>query len=320
MGPALSNIEHGLGWLCHATRQNINEEASMKVSVVGLGRMGTAIAERLIDAGHEVSVWNRTSGRAHGLVQKGAGELNALHDVWESDACVTMLADSAALREVMLGRGGLAVADSGHGKLLIDMSTVSPESSNEVAEVAAANQIKYLRAPVSGNPGVVRAGNLTVLVSGDAADCTLAEPLLQDIGPHVFRAGDGEAARIVKLGLNLMIAGTTELLAECLTLAESYDVDRAQMLEIIGASAIGSPFVKYKTGPLLQDDYASTFTTRLMRKDLDLIMSAAAAGGVPLPVGALVQQLLQACISTGLGELDFMSLLIRLKREAGQSA
>lgn len=291
----------------------------MKVSVVGLGRMGTAIAERLIGAGHEVSVWNRTAGKADDLVDKGARELTSLDQAWESQACITMLADSTALAEVMLGHNGLAGAASGHGKFLIDMSTVSPDSSSHVAEVAAANGIKYLRAPVSGNPGVVRAGNLTVIVSGDAEDCEAARPILQDIGPHVFRAGDGETARIVKLALNLMIAGTAELLSECLTLAESYNVDRAQMLEIVGASAIGSPFIKYKTGPLLVDDYASTFTTRLMRKDLDLILDAAAASGVPLPLSSMVQQLLQACISTGLGELDFMSLLIRLKREAGQT-
>ncbi len=217
------------------------------------------------------------------------------------------------------GAAGWRLADRAHGKYLIDMSTVSAESSSEVGKAAAANGIKYLRAPVSGNPGVVRAGNLTVVVSGEQADCVAIEPLLRDIGPHVFRAGEGETARIVKLALNLMVAGTAELLAESLVLAEAHGVERTKMLQILGASAAGSPFVKYKTGPLLADDYTSTFSTRLMRKDLDLILDSAAAGGAPLPLAANVQQLLQACISSGLGDLDFMSLLIRLKREAGQS-
>jgi 3-hydroxyisobutyrate dehydrogenase-like beta-hydroxyacid dehydrogenase len=290
----------------------------VKVSVVGLGQMGKAIAERLVDAGHSVSVWNRTAGKATDLVDKGATELTSLHEAWTSEVCITMVADSAALTEVTLGPGGLALADIGNGKFLIDMSTVSPESSSQIAKAAAANGIKFLRAPVSGNPGVVRAGNLTVVVSGDQADCLAMEDLLRDIGPHVFRAGDGETARIVKLALNLMIAGTAELLAEALVLAEAHDVDRVKMLQIVGASAVGSPFVKYKTGPLIADDYTSTFSTRLMRKDLDLILESATAGGAPLPLTANVQQLLQACVSTGLGELDFMSLLIRLKREAGQ--
>jgi 3-hydroxyisobutyrate dehydrogenase-like beta-hydroxyacid dehydrogenase len=144
--------------------------------------------------------------------------------------------------------------------------------------------------------------------------------LLTDIGPNVYLAGGGESARVVKLALNLVIAGTAQLLSESVTLAEAHGIERATLLEIIAASAVGSPFVKYKTAPLLAEDYTSTFSTRLMHKDLDLILDSAAAGGVPLPVTAVVHQLLQACISTGLGELDFMSLLIRLKREAGQAA
>src|SRR5260370_39726647 len=116
-----------------------------------------------------------------------------------------------------------------------------------------------------------------------------------------------------------MVAGTAQLLAESLGLAEGHDVDRAKMLQILAASAVGSPFVKYKTGPLLADDYTSTFSTRLMRKDLDLILGAAAAGGVPLPVTANVQQLLQARVSPGPGDLHFMALRIRPKPEAGQS-
>lgn len=290
----------------------------MKVSVLGLGQMGSAIAERLIDAGHSVRVWNRTPGKATALVDKGATELTGVSDAWASDVCVTMLADSAALEEVMLAEG-LARDAAAHGKYLIDMSTVSPESSAEVAEAAAANGLRYLRAPVSGNPGVVRAGNLTIVVSGEDGDCAAVDGLLRDIGPNVCRAGRGEAARIVKLALNLMIAGTTELLAEAVALAQAHDVDRAALLEIMTGSVIGSPFVKYKVGPLLTGDYTSTFSTRLMRKDLDLILASGAAGGVALPVTGIVQQLLQECISTGLGDLDFMSLLIRLERQSGQS-
>ncbi len=197
------------------------------------------------------------------------------------------------------------------------MSTVSPESSSEIATAARKHRVKYLRAPVSGNPGVVRAGNLTIVVSGDQAHCSAAEPLLRDIGPHVFRAGDGETARIVKLALNLMVAGTAELLAESLTLAEAHGVERGTLLEIVGASAVGSPFVKYKTEPLLANNFASTFSTRLMHKDVDLILASAAAGGVPLPVTGVIHQMLQAGISTGLANLDFMSLLILLRRGAG---
>jgi 3-hydroxyisobutyrate dehydrogenase-like beta-hydroxyacid dehydrogenase len=292
----------------------------VKVSVLGLGQMGTAIAERLMDAGHSVSVWNRTRGKAADLVNRGATELDSASDAWHSEVAITMLADSEALTALTLGPNGLAQSNAGRGKFLIDMSTVSPESSQQVAQVAAARGIRYVRAPVSGNPGVVRSGNLAIIASGSEDDCAAVKDVLGAIGPHIFRAGDGEAARIVKLALNLMIAGTAQLLAESVTLAESHGVDRAVLLDITAASAAGSPFVKYKSAALVADDYTSTFSTRLMRKDLDLILKSGADGGVPLPVTATVQQLLQACVSTGLGDLDFMSLLIRLKREAGQNA
>jgi 3-hydroxyisobutyrate dehydrogenase-like beta-hydroxyacid dehydrogenase len=291
----------------------------MKVSVLGLGQMGTAIAERLVDAGHSVSVWNRTQGKAVDLVARGATELKHPNGAWQSDVVITMLADSAALDSVMIDGFELVSSDAAQGKFLIDMSTVSPESSERVAKAAAANGVRFLRAPVSGNPAVVRVGNLAIVVSGAEADFDAMRTLLSDVGPNVFRAGDGEAARIVKLALNLMIAGTAQLLAEAITLAEAHGVQRADLLEIIGASAAGSPFVKYKTAALLTEDYTSTFSTRLMRKDLELILDAAASGGVPLPLTATVQQLLQACVSTGLGDKDFMSLLIRLKREAGHT-
>jgi 3-hydroxyisobutyrate dehydrogenase-like beta-hydroxyacid dehydrogenase len=292
------------------------------VCVLGLGQMGSAIAERLIDAGHTVHVWNRSAGRADGLVARGATELVDSADAWGvADVCVTMLADSEALAQVSLAPGtGLAHHEGARGRTLIDMSTVSPEVSAEVAVAAARSGIKYVRAPVSGNPGVVRAGNLAIVASGSEVDVADAEPVLRDIGPNVFRAGDGEAARIIKLALNLMVAGTAELLAECVALAEAHGVDRATLLEIVAGSAVGSPFVKYKVGPLLEGDYTATFTTRLMRKDLDLALASATAGGTPLPVTSLVHQLLQSAIDTGLGDLDFMALLLRLQREANGGA
>lgn len=292
----------------------------MNVSVLGLGQMGSAIAERLIVAGHQVSVWNRSKGRADGLVAKGAIELDAPGEAWvRSEVCITMVADSRALADVALAPdGGIVHAASGKGRTLIDMSTVSAAVSREVADAAEAGGVQYLRAPVSGNPGVVRAGNLTIIASGEDAVFSAVENLLRDIGPHVFYAGEGEAARIIKLSLNLMVAGTAELLSECVALAEGHGVQRDKLLEVVGASAVASPLVKYKIGPLLADDYTSTFSSRLMRKDLDLALESAAAAGVPLPVTGVVQQLLQACISTGLGELDFMALLIRLQREAGR--
>jgi 3-hydroxyisobutyrate dehydrogenase-like beta-hydroxyacid dehydrogenase len=290
----------------------------VRIGVVGLGRMGEPIARRLL-AAHEVTVFNRSAARADSLVELGATRAAFPGDVWESaDACITMVADDAALRAVMLADDGL-LRDGSPGRVVIDMSTVSIEVSQAVADAAKAAGIGYLRAPVSGNPSVVEAGNLTIMVSGDGDAFERLEPALRDIGPHVFYLGPGEEARVMKLALNLMIAATAEAMAEALVLGEASGLERATMLEVMGASAVGSPFVKYKTAALVADDYSATFTSSMMHKDLSLAVDAGRAVGVPLPVTELVRELLEGCIATGLGDADLMALLPRLSREAGRS-
>jgi 3-hydroxyisobutyrate dehydrogenase len=292
----------------------------MKLAIVGLGKMGEPIARRLLAAGHELVVYNRTPGRADQLVELGASEAATAGDVWaDAEACITMIADDKALKTVTVGEGGL-FEERGRGRTLIDMSTVSPAASAEVALAAEQADIAYLRAPVSGNPTVVEAGNLGVMVSGDQEVFERMEPVLRDIGPNVFYVGRGEEARVLKLALNLMIAGTAELIAEALVLGEASGLDRAKMLEVMAASAIGSPFVKYKTAPLVDDDYTATFTSAAMHKDLALALDAGDDAGVPLPVTAVVQQLVRACMSSGMADLDLMVLVPRLQRESGLEA
>jgi 3-hydroxyisobutyrate dehydrogenase-like beta-hydroxyacid dehydrogenase len=286
----------------------------VQVAVLGLGKMGAPIARRLLDAGHAVSVWNRTPERAAGLADAGAAVLAAPGEAWEAaDVCITMVLDDKALLEV----AGALCAAGGEGRVLVDMSTVSPGASRTVAEAAAAAGVGYLRAPVSGNPSVVEAGNLGIMVSGDEEVFRRLEGLLRDIGPNVFYVGDGEGARVLKLALNLMIAGTAQLIVEALVLGEANGLDRATMLEVMGASAAGSPFVKYKSAGLVQDDYTATFTGYAMLKDLTMALAAAQESSVPLPVTATVQQLVEGCIGSGWGDLDLMTLLPRLRREAG---
>jgi 3-hydroxyisobutyrate dehydrogenase len=199
----------------------------------------------------------------------------------------------------------------------VDMSTVSITASQAVAEAASVAGVGYLRAPVSGNPSVVEAGNLTIMVSGDGQAFEQLEPVLRDIGPHVFYLGPGDEARVMKLALNLVIAATAEAMAEALVLGEASGLERAAMLEVMGASAVGSPFVKYKTAALIADDYSATFTSSMMHKDLTLALDAGRTVGVPLPATALVRGLLEDCMATGMGDDDLMALLPRLAREAG---
>ena len=289
----------------------------MKISVLGLGHMGAPIARRLVAAGHDVAVWNRTASVAAPFAALGATVLSSARDAWEhGDVAVLMLADDRAVASVLAGPEGLLI-EGRAGRTVIDMSTISPSGSAELAAKADAVGIAFLRAPVTGNPSVVEAGNLGIIVSGPREKFEELQPMLRDIGPNHFYVGPAEQARVVKLALNLVLGGTAQLLAEALVMAERHEIDRAELLKVMGDSAIGSPFVKYKTPALVADDYTSTFTARNLYKDLALALDCANERGVPLPVTALVQQLVQGCVGLGMGEDDMMALVPRLRREAG---
>jgi 3-hydroxyisobutyrate dehydrogenase-like beta-hydroxyacid dehydrogenase len=267
--------------------------------------MGTAFAERLLDAGYGLVVMNRTPAKAAPLEARGAAVAPGYDDLAKSvDVILTSLADDAALDEVAAAL--LAVARP--GSVLVDTSTVSPAASARVAERAERASVAYLRAPVSGNPTVVRAGSLSFIVSGPSETVDRLEPILLAIGPTVYRVGDAEEARVVKLAINLMIGGLAQLMAEALVLGEASGVSRAALLEVMGGSAAGAPFVRYKTGALLEDDYSATFTTALMGKDLDLILDAAGDAGVELPVTTRLQAIVRAAIEAGYADDDFMAL------------
>ena len=282
-----------------------SHDPGLAVGLIGLGNMGTAFAERLLDAGYGLVVMNRTPAKAAPLEARGATLAGSYADLAQRvDVVLTSLADDDALDEVAAAL--LAVAKP--GTVLVDTSTVSPAVSARVAERAEKASVAYTRAPVSGNPTVVRAGNLSFIVSGPSETLDGVEPILLAIGPTVYRVGDAEEARVVKLAINLMIGGLAQLMAEALVLGESSGVSRAALLEVMGGSAAGAPFVRYKTGALLEDDYSATFTTALMGKDLDLILDAAGDAGVELPVTTGLQAIVRAAIEAGYADDDFMAL------------
>jgi 3-hydroxyisobutyrate dehydrogenase-like beta-hydroxyacid dehydrogenase len=273
--------------------------------LIGLGNMGTAFAERLLDAGYGLVVMNRTPAKAAPLEARGAAVAGGYADLAESvDVVLTSLADDDALDEV----AAALLAEAKPGTVLVDTSTVSPAVSARVSSRAEAASVSYVRAPVSGNPTVVRAGNLSFIVSGPSETLDRVEPILLAIGPTVYRVGDAEEARVVKLAINLMIGGLAQLMAEALVLGEASGVSRAALLEVMGGSAAGAPFVRYKTDALLEDDYSATFTTALMGKDLDLILDAAGDAGVELPVATGLQAIVRAAIEAGYADDDFMAL------------
>jgi len=234
----------------------------------------------------------------------------------QSEVVLTSLADDDALEAV----AAELVAAARPGTVLVDMSTVSPAASARVAVLAEAASIAYVRAPVSGNPTVVRAGNLSFIVSGAREAFERVEPVIRAIGPTVHHVGDGEQARIVKLAINLMIAGLAQLMSEALVLGEAAGVSRQDLLDVMGSSAAGAPFVKYKTEPLLRDDFSATFTTALMEKDIDLVLGAAQEAGVELPVASEMKALLRAAIEAGYADQDLMALFLHLRSRSRNRA
>ena len=285
----------------------------MQVAVVGLGKMGSALARHLLGQGTEVVVWNRSPAPVGALVAEGAVAAGDLAAAWRgSTAVCTFLADDAAVDAVLLAEGGLLAAPP-PGGLLLEHSTVSPEVSARVAEVASARGVGYVRCPVSGNPEVLAAGDLALIVSGDREDVDRAGPVLERIGASASYVGGGEHARVVKLAVNSMLAGSAELLAELVVLTEAWGVDRTVLLPLLQRSALGSPFVHYKTRVLAERDYEATFTLAMLLKDLRLAHAVADAVSVPMPVTGLVERLSEDGCARGLGDLDMMALVPRLQ-------
>jgi 3-hydroxyisobutyrate dehydrogenase and related beta-hydroxyacid dehydrogenases len=284
------------------------------VGLIGLGNMGTAFAERLLDGGFDLVVSNRTPGRSDALEARGARVAATPEELAaQVDVVLTSLADDDAFEAVATR----VVEAARPGTVLVDSSTVSPDASARVAALADEASVAYLRAPVSGNPSVVRAGNLSFVVSGAPETLEEIEPVLLAIGPTIHHVGTGEQARIVKLALNLMVAVLAQSMSEALVLGEAGGVSRAALLEVMGSSAVGAPFVKYKTEPLLRDDFSATFTTALMEKDIDLVLAAAEESGVELPLAREMKDHLHAAVEAGFADDDFIALFLHLRRASG---
>ncbi len=283
---------------------------------IGTGRMGYALAERLLRAGHDVSVYNRTRSKAEPLADLGAHIVDGPADLADRDIVFVMVAGSEDLIEVVMGPGGLLSKPDVAPRVIVDSSTVSAAASAEVQEAVEARGSALLAAPVSGNPNVVRSGKLTSVVSGPRQAFELAAPFLQLYGKKVTYVGEGDSARLVKICHNLLLGVVTQTLAEITVLAEKAGVSRADFLEFINGSVMGSVFTQYKTPAFVNLDFTPTFTGHLLRKDFELGLEAARQYDVPLATSALVHQIVVGLIGRGYGDDDFSTLLAQEARAA----
>jgi 3-hydroxyisobutyrate dehydrogenase len=276
---------------------------------IGTGRMGAVLAGRLLQQGCDLSVYNRTRAKAQPLAMLGARLVDRPADLSDRDLVITSVAGSRDFAEVMTGPQGLLANGGRVPSIVIDTSTVSMEASQAIREKAASLGSALLAAPVSGNPKVARAGKLTLAVSGPRSAFEQALPYLRMLGKSVTYVGDGEGARLVKICHNLILGVVTQILAETTVLAERGGISRADYLEFVNGSVMGSIFSRYKTPALVNLDFTPTFTGYLLRKDFELGLDAARHLNVPLPVAALTHQIVVNLIGQGLGDLDFAALL-----------
>lgn len=287
----------------------------LRIGWIGTGRMGFAMAQRLIDAGYDVAVWNRTRAKAEPLAASGATVVDAVADLADRDIVFTMVSASADLEEVLLGDGGLLKQDR-VPRIVVDCSTVS-EAASALARAAGAERgVALLAAPVSGNAKVAKAGRLTFIVSGPEESLQEVQPLLAAIGAGVTYAGDGEVARLVKVAHNVFLAIVAQSLAEITVLAEKGGVKRSAFLAFLNDSVMGSTFSRYKSPALVNLDWTPTFTMELLRKDLQLGLDAARDMGATMPLAALTHQLAQAAIGRGHGDVDYAALLLEQARSS----
>ena len=256
-----------------------------RIGWIGLGRIGEAMVTRLLKAGHEASVWNRTASKAAPLAALGAKVVAAKQDLSSCDMVFTMVSTTSDLKEVLFAEGGL-VAGKQKPRLVIDCSSISQEGSAQVREQLEALGVDYLCAPVSGNAKVGKAGKLLFVASGPKALYQEAEPYLQAMGRKVIWIGEGELARVWKIAHNTMFGVVIQNLCEITVLAEKAGIPRHLFLEAINDSVLGSMYTRYKTPTLSNLTFEQvTFTPKLLLKDMDLGLGTAYSIWVEIRVG-----------------------------------
>jgi 3-hydroxyisobutyrate dehydrogenase-like beta-hydroxyacid dehydrogenase len=274
------------------------------------------MAIRLLAAGHPVVAYNRTASKLDPLVAAGASRAHSISDLRDLEVVFTTVASSEDLLEVTAGEGGLLTGDT-VPRIIVDASTVSPEASAECRAKAAERGCELLAAPVSGNPKVAAAGRLTFAVSGSRSAFEEVEHYFEAIGAGATFVGAGELARLVKLCHNLFLGATIQSLVESTLLAEKGGVAREDFLGYMNRSVLGSTFSAYKTPALVNLEFHPTFTSKLLRKDFDLGLSAARDLEVPMPVAAVVAQIIATLVGAGYGDDDFAALIALQAEPAG---
>jgi 3-hydroxyisobutyrate dehydrogenase-like beta-hydroxyacid dehydrogenase len=288
-----------------------------KLGYVGLGNMGGLMADRLMAKGHTVTGYNRTKSKAQWLVDKGMTWGESPRAVAAaSDATFVMVTNSAALDAVASGPDGL-LAGLGAGKLLIDMSTVSPVVSRALAAKVRDKGAAMVDAPVSGSVITLQQGKLSVMVGGEESTFNRVKPLLEDVGPRVTHVGENGLALSMKIAINLSLAVQMLAFSEGVLLAEKSGIARETAVDVMTHSVIGSPMVQYRGPMVLNMPDEAWFDVNMMQKDMLLALEMGRQLDVPLPTTAITNEMLTAARGMGLAKKDFAIIFQVLARMAG---
>jgi 3-hydroxyisobutyrate dehydrogenase len=266
-----------------------------RIGWIGAGRMGLPMAELLVKAGNNVTVWNRTAAKAEPLAKLGAKVVKSAADLSGLDIVFSIVSTGKDLEEVYFGPGGVTSGKAKLPAVFVDCSTIGVEESALLRKRLTAAGAQYIAAPVSGNASVIRARKLSSVASGPKAAFAQVEPLIKAFAPGgVSYVGEGELARVCKIAHNVMLGVVIENLIEITLLCNKMGVPRHAFLAFLNNGVMGSMFTRYKSPALVNLDWTTTFTPELLRKDMDLGLELGREQDVPMPVTAAAREVLQS--------------------------
>ncbi len=280
------------------------------VGFIGLGKMGSRMAKRILDNGYPLFVNDVIQDNAAPLIKQGAHyAANAEEMAKKTNVIFTSVPSGANLKEIVAGRQGLLNSAS-ENTTLIDMSTIAPKDSAEIATLLSAKKVGYLRACVTGSTAFAEQGTLGIMVSGSKAIFEKELHLLKIIGNRQRYLGEEEQSRYMKISINMMIGTAMQMLAESLVLGEKAGIDWEMMIECIADSAAATAMIKAKEIPLKKRDWTAMSTVEMMEKDMNIALEIAADEGLALPVTAITRQFYSAMRSSGYGKVDYSGILL----------
>jgi 2-hydroxy-3-oxopropionate reductase len=288
------------------------------IAFIGLGIMGSPMAIHLVEAGHQVTGFNRSPDKAAALVEAGGIAADSIAKaVAAADVVAVMVPDSADVQDVLTGEGGV-FQNARPGALIIDFSSIRPDVTTELAAIAAKSGFRLIDAPVSGGEAGAVNATLSIMVGGADEDVAAAKPILDVVGKTIVHVGPNGSGQTVKAANQLIVAGNIQLLAEAIVFLEAYGVDTAAAVEVLGGGLAGSAVLNQKAQKMLDRSFDPGFRIDLHHKDLGIVTSAAREAGVVIPLGAAVAQLMASARANGDGGLDHSGLFRGVERLCGR--